>query len=513
MPRLAAALAFALLLALPVGLVPALVDDALLRVGVWLDGASRGRVPDASSARADIESADPADPGTARLDAWRAAADAALLRPVAVALPHRETVASGASGSPADDLAAGAVAFEVVVRPPDVLRVATRAASGAVGGLVVDVLDPGRADATGRAAAIASLGPADLDVRVPVAADAAGVVGAVGTIGARAGSAADPLGPITLLVRVQPTPGAIGRFSAVLESRPTLDFPVATDARDPIRSFFGMPRDGGRREHHGIDVFAPRGTPVLAAADGVVARTGDSARGGLHVWQRARGDDGRVLGTLYYAHLDRVDVAVGDVVARGTRLGTVGNTGNARTTPPHLHFGLYRRFSGPADPLPLTGPRRVPAAEPVPGPALARWLAVLPARANVRSGPGTDHATIGAVAAGELVRADALAGDGRWVRVTTGTVTTGTPPGESIAGSDGGTTSGWIARSLLGAPRPAPAELAAPFELRASHDGGAAGLATVENAEEVRALGRFGSSVRVRTADGLEGWALDAAAP
>ena len=489
---------------------------------MWLDGASRGRVPDASSARADIESADPAGPGAARFDAWRAAADAALLRPVAVALPHRETVTSGASGSPADDLAAGAVAFEVVVRPPDVLRVATRAASGAVGGLVVDVLDPGRADATGRPAAIASLGPKDLDVRVPVAprvtvGSAAGAAGGaasgVRALGSRRGPAADPPGPITLLVRVQPTPGAIGRFSAVLESRPTLDFPVATDARDPIRSFFGMPRDGGRREHHGIDVFAPRGTPVLAAADGVVARTGDSARGGLHVWQRARGDDGRVLGTLYYAHLDRVDVAAGDVVARGTRLGTVGNTGNARTTPPHLHFGLYRRFSGPADPLPLTGPRRVPTAEPVPGPALARWLAVLPARANVRSGPGTDHATIGAVAAGELVRADALAGDGRWVRVTTGTVTTGTPPGESIAGSDGGTASGWIARSLLGAPRPALAELAAPFELRASHDGGAAGLATVENAEEVRALGRFGSSVRVRTADGLEGWALDAAAP
>ena len=509
MPRFAAALAFALLLALPVGLVPALVDDALLRIGVWLDGASRGGMPDVSSARADIESVDPAGPGAARLDAWRATADAALLRPVAVALPHRETVTFGASGSPADDLAAGAVAFEVVVRPPDVLRVATRAAPGAVGGLVVDVLDPGRADATGRASAMASFGPEDVDVRVPVAAGAAGgAASGVRALGSRRGPAADPPGPITLLVRVQPTPGAIGRFSAVLESRPTLDFPVATDARDPVRSFFGMPRDGGRREHHGIDVFAPRGTPVLAAADGVVARTGDSARGGLHVWQRARGDDGRVLGTLYYAHLDRVDVAAGDVVARGARLGTVGNTGNARTTPPHLHFGLYRRFSGPADPLPLTGPRRVPAAEPVPGPALARWLAVLPARANVRAGPGTDRPTIGAVAAGELVRADALAGDGRWVRVTTGT-----PPGESIAGSDEGTASGWIARSLLGAPRPAPVELAAPFELRASHDAGAAGLATVENAGEVRALGRFGSSVRVRTADGLEGWVLDAAAP
>ena len=56
--------------------------------------------------------------------------------------------------------------------------------------------------------------------------------------------------------------------------------------------------------------------------------------------------------TLYYAHLDKQLVAEGQFVKKGETIGLVGNTGNARTTPAHLHFGVYT-FGGAVDPLPF----------------------------------------------------------------------------------------------------------------------------------------------------------------
>jgi hypothetical protein len=98
-----------------------------------------------------------------------------------------------------------------------------------------------------------------------------------------------------------------------------------------IGSRFGAPRDAGARSHHGIDIFARRGTPVVAAATGVVNRVNVTDIGGKVVWVRD------VLGnSLYYAHLDSQAVSSGMRVNVGDTLGFVGNTGNARTTPPHL---------------------------------------------------------------------------------------------------------------------------------------------------------------------------------
>jgi len=64
--------------------------------------------------------------------------------------------------------------------------------------------------------------------------------------------------------------------------------------------------------------------------------------------------------TYYYAHLDRYSVNehAGEEIAHGAVIGYVGNTGNARTTPPHLHFGIYTP-SGAIDPLPLLSQERV----------------------------------------------------------------------------------------------------------------------------------------------------------
>jgi peptidoglycan LD-endopeptidase LytH len=150
------------------------------------------------------------------------------------------------------------------------------------------------------------------------------------------------------LVRLQPELLRGGRYRLTLREEPALAFPVSGAADQSIQSGFGAPRDGGVREHHGIDIFAPRGTPVLAVAAGVVSRVRETPRGGRVVWVR----DEQRGNNLYYAHLDQQLVENGAMVQIGDTLGLVGNTGNARTTPPHLHFGVYRRGEGPLDPRP-----------------------------------------------------------------------------------------------------------------------------------------------------------------
>lgn len=148
-----------------------------------------------------------------------------------------------------------------------------------------------------------------------------------------------------LVVRIQPELLRGGRFTARLAVDPVLAFPVSGRGERDILSRFGAPRDGGRRDHHGVDIFAPRGTPVLAGAGGTVRRVETTTLGGKVVW--VRDGDGHAL---YYAHLDRQAVSDGQEVEIGDTLGFVGNTGNARTTPPHLHFGVYARGEGPLDP-------------------------------------------------------------------------------------------------------------------------------------------------------------------
>lgn len=109
--------------------------------------------------------------------------------------------------------------------------------------------------------------------------------------------------------------------------------PVAGDVW--FADTFGAPRGGGRT-HKGEDLFAARGTPVVAVTSGEIVksvRDDDGSLGGRRVW--VAGDDGW---WWYYAHLDTVSVDVGARVAAGDRLGTLGNSGNARTTPPHLHI-------------------------------------------------------------------------------------------------------------------------------------------------------------------------------
>lgn len=117
-----------------------------------------------------------------------------------------------------------------------------------------------------------------------------------------------------------------------------------------IRSFvdtWGAPRSGGRR-HEGTDVFAPRGTPAYAVMDGVVSRWSTNALGGTTLYLRNDAGD-----EFYYAHNDRNIVAAGTRVKAGDVLATVGNTGNAQTTPSHVHFEVHPGGGAPANPYPF----------------------------------------------------------------------------------------------------------------------------------------------------------------
>lgn len=146
-------------------------------------------------------------------------------------------------------------------------------------------------------------------------------------------------------LRIQPELLRGGQFTVRIRKVPSIAFPVKGKDSRSIASFFGDPRDGGSREHHGVDIFAPRFTPVLAPSSASVTRVGEGKVGGRYVWLY----DSKRYMYLYFAHLETRDVERGDKVSAGQQIGTVGNTGNARTTPPHLHFGIYR--DGPIDPF------------------------------------------------------------------------------------------------------------------------------------------------------------------
>lgn len=147
------------------------------------------------------------------------------------------------------------------------------------------------------------------------------------------------------ILRIQPELLRGGRYTLSINVVAALSFPVQGGSNRDIGSFFGDPRDGGRRKHHGIDIFAKRHTPILAPTNGRIRFAGERGLGGQVVWMRDRDRDL----TLYFAHLQTIAVTDGMQVQKGDTLGTVGNTGNARTTPPHLHFGIYQ--DGPIDPF------------------------------------------------------------------------------------------------------------------------------------------------------------------
>ncbi len=184
------------------------------------------------------------------------------------------------------------------------------------------------------------------------------------------------------VLRLQPELLRYGRYTITPRTLASFIFPIPGRSLNAVQSGFGAPRDGGARDHHGIDIFAPRGTPVVAIAEGYV-RVDETPRGGRVIWLR----EARLGRNLYYAHLHDWAVEGGAYVRPGDVIGYVGNTGNARTTPPHLHFGIYDR--GPTDPAPfLWRDDPSPARISVSLDPLGQWL---PDQARVMTARRTDY--------------------------------------------------------------------------------------------------------------------------
>jgi len=252
--------------------------------------------------------------GTALGGEWRQAADAALAAPVEIALPH---VVRGAF----DPRQAHAYGYRFEVARGQRVGVQLLL-DGPAPRVFLDVFRVGEGPERVHVAS------ADAESRMLVF---------------------EPRRDADYLLRLQPELLRGGNFELRVQSAASLGFPVANHDVGDIQSGFGAARDAGRRSHHGVDIFAPRGTAAVAASRALVRRVREQRLGGLTVWlhDRERGLH------LYYAHLDEQLVAPGQWVEAGDVIGRVGNTGNARTTPPHLHFGIYAEGEGPVDPDPF----------------------------------------------------------------------------------------------------------------------------------------------------------------
>jgi peptidoglycan LD-endopeptidase LytH len=132
--------------------------------------------------------------------------------------------------------------------------------------------------------------------------------------------------------------------------------PIAGLTRAELRDSFNETHFGHR--HEAIDIMEPRGTPVLAVTDGVIAKLLQSRAGGNMIYQFDTGGNY----CYYYAHLDHYAEGLRDgaKVTRGQVIGYVGSTGNASANAPHLHFGVkladpdHNWSHGmPIDPYPL----------------------------------------------------------------------------------------------------------------------------------------------------------------
>ena len=227
------------------------------------------------------------------------------------------------------------------------------------------------------------------------------------------------------LLRLQPELLKSGAYTLEIVSGPSLSFPVKTSGRKRIESLFGVGRDANTRRHEGIDIFGPKLTPVVASADGVVTRVGENNLGGLVVMMRPNDKNY----TLYYAHLDKQLAVEGQQVKTGDTLGLMGNTGNARTTPPHLHFGIYTG-GGAIDPLPFVNtdvatPKAITAATTNINATLRNSSKV-----SLRESPDSKALTLKTLEPSTIMLVEAATSS--WYKATLPDGTTGYLPGKGL---------------------------------------------------------------------------------
>lgn len=219
---------------------------------------------------------------------------------------------------------------------------------------------------------------------------------------------ADATGSYVLLLQGRLDSSAA--YSLTISSGPSLAYPATNPKKNRIGSVWGDARDAGARSHEGVDIFAPKGSPALAAAPGRVTRLTDGGLGGKTVWLRP---EGRAV-NLYYAHLDSQWVRAGDYVRTGDTLGQIGNTGNARHTAAHLHFGIYTT-GGAVNPAPFIRQRDSSTRAPKAPQQIIGTLQTLAAATVIRNAPAEDPGTKERLKAGTSIRVSAASGD--WLRI------------------------------------------------------------------------------------------------
>lgn len=288
------------------------------------------------------------------------------------------------------------------------------------------------------------------------------------------------------ILRLQPELLRGGQYRVTLRLEAQLAFPLDGYEMRAVQSLFGVDRDGGRRSHDGVDIFARRGTPVLAASAGLVNRVNITNLGGKVVWVR----DPVRNANIYYAHLDSQHVRNGERVELGDTLGFVGNTGNARTTPPHLHFGVYRRGEGPVDPVPFLRPPPSDLAELTADVALlGAWVRLSNDGIRLRAAPGTRAPVLRELERHTPLRV--LGGSGEFYRVRL-------PDGSR----------GYVAARLTeSADQPVASQVARGADavlMQPVLD--APVVTTLAAGTEVPVLGRYGSYLYVRVPAGHTGW-------
>lgn len=288
------------------------------------------------------------------------------------------------------------------------------------------------------------------------------------------------------ILRVQPELLRGGQYRVKLRLEAQLAFPVDGYNLRAIQSVFGVERDGGARSHDGVDIFARRGTPVLAAARGRAYGIEVTNRGGKVVWVRDNVRNAR----LYYAHLDSQAVSEGDLIEIGDTLGFVGNTGNARTTPPHLHFGLYRSGQGAIDPTPFLRPRTGMLAELTADlQQLGTWARLVNDGIRLRASPDSRSTVLRELPQYTAVRV--LGGSGEYYRVRLPDGANGyvsarlTEPVDEPFGSQ---------LAHIGEPVLVRPDEASPL------------VATLDGEAELPVLGLYESYYYVRAPDGHYGW-------
>ena len=152
-------------------------------------------------------------------------------------------------------------------------------------------------------------------------------------------------GALTRAPPAPPAPPVETQRPALVVGPGGLAIPVAGIRPEQLQDTYTQSRAGGARAHNAIDIMAPRGTPVVAAAPGTVEKL-HLSQGGGGITAYVRSPDRQWI--YYYAHLDGYAPGLreGQGVRQGDPIGTVGFTGNADPAGPHLHFAVHRMAEG-----------------------------------------------------------------------------------------------------------------------------------------------------------------------